>query len=94
LSLLKPELGVAAGDVLLLRANAPGFVNGERVTVKAAQRERITLTDGRELPRDYRTFSHGYAVTSHVAQGKTVDEVLVVASSQSFGAVSQEQFYV
>jgi conjugative relaxase-like TrwC/TraI family protein len=88
------ELGVAAGDVLLLRANAPGFVNGERVTVKAAQRERITLTDGRELPRDYRTFSHGYAVTSHAAQGKTVDEVLVVASSQSFGAVSQEQFYV
>lgn len=90
----KRELGVAAGDVLLLRANAPGFVNGERVTVKAAQRERITLTDGRELPRDYRTFSHGYAVTSHAAQGKTVDEVLVVASSQSFPAVSQEQFYV
>lgn len=88
------ELGVSAGDVLLLRANAPGFVNGERVTVKAAHRERITLTDGRELPRDYRTFSHGYAVTSHAAQGKTVDEVLVVASSQSFPAVSQEQFYV
>jgi len=88
------EIGVAAGDVLLLRANAPGFVNGERVTVKAAQRERITLTDGRELPRDYRTFSHGYAVTSHAAQGKTVDEVMVVASSRSFAAVSQEQFYV
>jgi hypothetical protein len=80
--------------VLLLRANAPGFVNGERVTVKAVHRERITLTDGRELPRDYRTFSHGYAVTSHAAQGKTVDEVMVVASSESFAAVSQEQFYV
>ncbi len=88
------ELGVAAGDVLLLRANAPGFVNGERVTVKAIQRERISLVDGRELPRDYRTFSHGYAVTSHAAQGKTVDEVMVVASSRSFAAVSQEQFYV
>jgi len=90
----KRELGVAAGDVLLLRANAPGFVNGERVVVKAAQRERITLTDGRELPREYRTFSHGYAVTSHAAQGKTVDQVMVVASSESFAAVSQEQFYV
>ena len=88
------EIGIAAGDVLLLRANAPGFVNGERVTVKAVQRERVSLVDGRELPRDYRTFSHGYAVTSHAAQGKTVDEVLVVASSQSFPAVSQEQFYV
>lgn len=88
------ELGVSAGDVLLLRANAKDFVNGERVTVKAIQQQRITLTDGRELPRDYRTFSHGYAVTSHAAQGKTVDEVMVVASSRSFAAVSQEQFYV
>jgi hypothetical protein len=34
------------------------------------------------------------AFTSHAAQGKTVDEVLVVASSLSFAAVSQEQFYV
>ena len=90
----KREIGVAAGDVLLLRANAPGLVNGERVTVKAIERERITLTDGRTLPASYRTFSHGYAVTSHAAQGKTVDEVLVVASSRSFAAVSQEQFYV
>ncbi len=88
------EIGVAAGDVLLLRANAPGFVNGERVVVKAMQGRKISLVDGRELPRDYRTFSHGYAITSHAAQGKTVDEVLVVASSQSFAAVSQEQFYV
>lgn len=75
-------------------ANAPGLVNGERVTVKAIKSEKISLTDGRELPRDYRTFAHGYAVTSHAAQGKTVDEVMVVASSQSFPAVSQEQFYV
>src|SRR5206468_2590270 len=32
--------------------------------------------------------------TSHAAQGQTVDEVLVVASSRSLTAVSQEQFYV
>ena len=32
------------------------------------------------IPENYRTFTHGYAVTSHAAQGKTVDEVLVVAS--------------
>jgi hypothetical protein len=88
------ELAVAAGDVLLLRANAPGFVNGERVTVKAVQGQKISLTDGRELSEDYRTFTHGYAVTSHAAQGKTVDEVMVVASSRSFAAVSQESFYV
>jgi len=88
------ELAVAVGDVILLRANAPGFVNGERVRVKSVHQQAVTLTDGRTLPASYRTFTHGYAVTSHAAQGKTVDEVLVVASSRSFAAVSQEQFYV
>lgn len=104
------EIAVAAGDVLLLRANSGAFVNGERVRVKAVGRAlgravgraggsdgggvSITLTDGRTLPPDYRTFTHGYAVTSHAAQGKTVDEVMVVASSLSFAAVSQESFYV
>ena len=36
----------------------------------------------------------GYAVTSHSSQGKTVDNVFMVASSRSFGAVNREQFYV
>jgi hypothetical protein len=52
------------------------------------------LADGRVIPAEYRTFTHGYAVTSHAAQGKTVDEVLVVASSRSLPAINQEQFYV
>jgi hypothetical protein len=52
------------------------------------------LADGRVIPADYRTFTHGYAVTSHAAQGKTVDEVLLVASSRSLPAINQEQFYV
>jgi hypothetical protein len=52
------------------------------------------LADGRVIPEKYRTFTHGYAVTSHAAQGKTVDEVLVVASSRSLPAINQQQFYV
>jgi hypothetical protein len=46
------------------------------------------------IPAEYRTFTHGYAVTSHAAQGKTVDEVLLVASSRSLPAINREQFYV
>jgi hypothetical protein len=88
------ELKVAAGDLLLLRANAPGFVNGEQVQVKSITQGRIALEGGRTIPENYRTFTHGYAVTSHSAQSKTVDEALLVASSRSFAAVSQEQFYV
>jgi hypothetical protein len=91
-------LRVAVGDKLLLQANASTaghrFINGELVEVKTVQGDDILLTDGRVIPGHYRTFTHGYAVTSHAAQGKTVDEVLVVASSRSLPAVHQQQFYV
>jgi conjugative relaxase-like TrwC/TraI family protein len=94
----KKKLKVAAGDKLLLQSNAVAvrqhFINGELVEVKAIQGDSVLLADGRVIPAAYRTFTHGYAVTSHAAQGKTVDEVLVVASARSLPAVHQEQFYV
>jgi len=89
------ELKVAAGDWLLLQANrSKEFINGERVQVREIRNGHIALMDGRVLPADYNTFTHGYAVTSHSSQGKTVDEVLLVASSKSLAAVNREQFYV
>jgi conjugative relaxase-like TrwC/TraI family protein len=91
----KRKLKVAASDKLLLQSSwQKKFVNGELVEVKAIQGDSVLLADGRVIPADYRTFTHGYAVTSHAAQGKTVDEVLVVASSRSLPAINQEQFYV
>jgi ATP-dependent exoDNAse (exonuclease V) alpha subunit len=91
----KRKLKVAAGDKLLLQANWPKkFVNGELVEVKAIQGGSLVLADGRMISENYRTFTHDYAVTSHAAQGKTVDEVLVVASSRSLPAINQQQFYV
>lgn len=89
------ELKVSPGDWLLLQANqGKEFINGERVQVREIHNGRIALADGRMLPAGYNTFTHGYAVTSHSSQGKTVDEVLLVASSRSFAAVNREQFYV
>jgi conjugative relaxase-like TrwC/TraI family protein len=92
------KLKIASGDKLLLQANAVAvrkhFINGELVEVKAIQGDSVLLADGRVIPENYRTFTHGYAVTSHSAQGKTVDEVLVVASSRSLAAINQQQFYV
>jgi len=91
----KRKLKVATGDKLLLQSNwQKKFVNGELVEVKAIQGGALVLADGRVIPEKYRTFTHGYAVTSHAAQGKTVDEVLVVASSRSLPAINQQQFYV
>jgi len=73
------ELHVAAGDWLLLRANyGKEFVNGERVQVREIQHGRVALVDGRQLPAEFNTFTHGYAVTSHSSQSKTVDDVLLV----------------
>jgi hypothetical protein len=92
------KLKVAVGDKLLLQANAVAgrrdLVNGELVEVKSVQGDSILLSDGRVIPANYRTFTHGYAVTYHAAQGKTVDAVLLVASSRSLPALNQEQFYV
>lgn len=89
------RLKIAAGDKLLLQANwRKKFVNGELVEVRAIQGDSILLADGRVIPDHYRSFTHGYAVTSHAAQGKTVDEVLIVASSRSLPAIHREQFYV
>jgi conjugative relaxase-like TrwC/TraI family protein len=90
------KIKIAAGDKLLLQANTVGkrFINGELVEVRAIQGDSVVLADGRVIPQNYRTFTHGYAVTSHAAQGKTVDEVLLVASSRSLPAINQEQFYV
>lgn len=88
-------LPVTHGDKLLLQSNrAKRFINGELVEVKSIQAGSIVLTDGRVLPPDYNTFTHGYAVTSHAAQGKTVDAVFVVASARSLAAVHRQQFYV
>ena len=49
----------------------------------------ICLGDGRVLPRDYTQLAHGYAVTAHRSQGKSVDEVIVSADG-----MSRELFYV
>ena len=76
------ELSLSTGDRLQLKANAKSqdgrkLANGELVTVKEIHADgRIALNDGRVLPKHYRQFVRGYAVTSYAAQGKTVDYVL------------------
>jgi ATP-dependent exoDNAse (exonuclease V) alpha subunit len=87
------EIQVAAGDRLLLGGNRrdSGFraTNGELVTVRSVNAGRIQLEDGRVLPVNYREFDHGYAVTAHRSQGKTVDGVIV-----SGDMMKRELFYV
>lgn len=93
----KQPLAVAAGEQLLLQGNRKeaGLFNGQVVTVKTVRRDgRITLTDGRTIPPEFRDFTHGYCVTSHGSQGRTVDHVFVAVDSASWQATHRNQFYV
>jgi conjugative relaxase-like TrwC/TraI family protein len=89
----RQSIDVAPGDRLMLTANRrdAGFraTNGELVTVRGIERGRIQLEDGRTLPANYHQFDHGYAITAHRSQGKTVDGVILSAD-----AMKQELFYV
>jgi len=93
------ELLLSTGDRLQLKANAQSqdgrrLANGELVTVKGIHADgRIALNDGRTLPKDYRQFVRGYAVTSYAAQGKTVDYVLFSDSAVK-AATNEQQWYV
>jgi ATP-dependent exoDNAse (exonuclease V) alpha subunit len=85
---------VSPGDRLLLTANRRDarlrITNGELVAVSFVDAGgRIQLDDGRALPSDYKSFTHGYAVTAHRSQGKTVDSVIV-----SGDGMQKELFYV
>jgi ATP-dependent exoDNAse (exonuclease V) alpha subunit len=85
---------ISAGDRLLLTGNRREaglrVTNGELVTVSAVDAAgRVHLDDGRTLPATYRSFTHGYAVTAHRSQGKTVDSVIISADG-----MQRELFYV
>ena len=93
------ELSLSTGDRLQLKTNAQSqngrrLANGELVTVGEIHQDgRIALNDGRVLPKNYRQFVRGYAVTSYAAQGKTVDYVLFSDSAVK-AATNEQQWYV
>ena len=95
----RKELAVSAGDRLQLKANGRStdnrkLANGELVTVKQVNGDgRIALADGRVLPKSFRQFVRGYAVTSYASQGRTVDYVLF-ADSAVKPATNDQQWYV
>jgi ATP-dependent exoDNAse (exonuclease V) alpha subunit len=90
----RQTIEVAAGDQLLFTANhrGSGFqaTSGEIVTVDRFDAHgRICLADGRMVPNDYVHLAHGYVITAHRSQGKSVDEVIVSAEG-----MNRELFYV
>lgn len=75
--------------------NGSRISNGSIEEVKSVEANGdIILKGGKMLPADFMHFDHGYCVTSHSSQGRTVDDVFIAESAMSFPAASLEQFYV
>ena len=93
---------IARGERIQFRApdRALGVANGEFATIKSldAQRAVMQLDNGQEMTSALdrlRHIDHGYASTSHSAQGATVDRVIVDIDTQlSRELVNRKQFYV
>jgi len=94
---LAREMPLAIGDRILIRGNLPeaGVRNGDFVEVSGfSDSGGLLLKDGRELPAWFRNFSHGYATTSHAAQGKTVDRGILLMADAGIAAGNLKQAYV
>jgi hypothetical protein len=73
---------IAVGDKVLVRANARnhGLINGQVLTVESIRPDRTIHTqEGVTIPVNFPHWCHGYVVTSHKAQGRTCDHVVVTA---------------
>jgi conjugative relaxase-like TrwC/TraI family protein len=94
---LSRSLPVSTGERLLIRANLKEhhLFNGNIVEVSQVEEDgSIILKDERILPPQFRQFSHGYATTSHAAQGKTVNRGIVLMASEGIQAANLKQAYV
>ncbi len=75
---------IAENDKVLIRANdkRQGLVNGQVLTVSKVEPDGgLQTKEGIVVPREFRQWCHGYVVTSHKAQGRTTDHVVVAAET-------------
>lgn len=69
-----------------------GFTHKGDLEVASLAKKKHRIT--KVIPKGYGHLTHGFVVTSHASQGKTVDRVLIGQTSASYRASSREQFYV
>lgn len=71
------------------------LLNGTLATVKRiTPMGHLVLDNGKVVSRNYGHIAYGYCVTSHVAQGLTANNVIVVHSANSMKGSRQAAFYV
>jgi len=95
------KLRLAPGDRVRITKNGLSADGKHRLNNGAIYRVKsfnhagdIVFDNGWTVSKDFGHLAHGYVVTSHSSQSKTVDRVFVGQGSESFPASSREQFYV
>jgi conjugative relaxase-like TrwC/TraI family protein len=94
------EIALAKGDRIRITQNGQSengkrLNNGNTFTVeKFSKKGELVLNNGAVLAPDHGHLAYGYCQTSHSSQSKSVRDVLVAQSADSFVASSREQFYV
>jgi conjugative relaxase-like TrwC/TraI family protein len=95
------RLSLAVDDRVRITANGKtkdgkhALRNGSLYTVRGfTPRGDLVIDHHWVIARDFGHLAHGYVVTSHASQGRTVDKVFIGQSSQSFPATNQRSFYV
>ncbi len=94
-------LRLAKGDRVRIAKNGLSADGKHRLNNGALYRVKgfsdvgdLILDNGWTISKDFGHLDHGYVVTSHASQGKTVDRVFIGQSTVSLPASSREQFYV
>ena len=73
---------VCRGDKILILANRKklGLVNGQVLTVDKVQAGFLATKEGVIIPPSFKQWTHGYAITSHKAEGRTSEHVVLAAA--------------
>jgi ATP-dependent exoDNAse (exonuclease V) alpha subunit len=95
------KLNLAAGDRIRVTANGWTKDRKHRLSNSAlfnvqgfTRNGDIVVDHGWIIDKGFGHLAHGYVVTSHAAQGKSVDQVFIGQSSLSYPASNRRQFYV
>ncbi|MFC5410831.1 MobF family relaxase [Larkinella bovis] len=99
------EIALSIGDRIRITrngydANKKRLTNGQMLDVVAVDRNGALRLHNKaskatySVPANFGHIAHGYCLTSHAAQGKTVDEVFIAQPASTFVATNLNQFYV
>ena len=101
----RSEIMLSVGDSVQVTRN--GFDedksrlnNGQTLVVKKIPKTKAivlvnTISKKKyRLDREFGHINHAHVITSHAAQGKTVDEVFISQPASTFAATDAKQFYV